>query len=119
MYNCLNGIRKYYSMKSCYDIELLEDKKPTIIWYLKNGTIVKANNIEIISNILKKEILLVDYYWSTQITDTLWEVQFSKLPDPDVKVIVTADNGLEAGTIAKTMIHKDCDTIEIIDLNIL
>jgi len=119
MYNCLNDIRKYYSLKSCYDINLLEEKKPIIIWYLKNGTIVKANNKESISDIIHKELLLVNFYWSTQITDTLWEVQFSKSQDPDVKVIVTANTGLEAGLIAKDMMNKDYDTIEIIDLNIL
>lgn len=119
MYSCLLGIRRYYSMDSCINLKYLEEKKIDIVWYLKNGTSVVASTREEIVELLKEEVKNLDFYWATQITESLWEVQFSKIQNPRVKVMVTANNGKNAGELAKFLINIDYANMEIIDYNVL
>jgi hypothetical protein len=118
MYNCLLGITRYYLTKPCLDLKSLENNK-NIVWYLKHGTIVKATNTDDIKYILQEQLFICNFFWATQITDTLWEVQFSKEQDPIVKFIVDAESGIEAGKNAKKILKLDYDEINIVEYNIL
>jgi len=127
--NCFYSIIRHYSTGNTNDLEKLEDKyntsnitKQLIIWYLKNGSIVKCSTRNDIKKTLYHQIEDLTYmrdFWATQITDTIWEVQFSRENDPDVKCIVTANTGSDAARLAKDIIMNDYNSVEIINYEIL
>lgn len=117
MYNCLSNMIRYYSTESCKTLSYSTNN--TIIWYLENGTVVKAENRDDIKTIIANQLKSLHNYWATQITNDIWEVQFDKSNDPLVKSIVNADNYIDAVTKSKLYMNIDYKDVCITDYNIL
>ena len=119
MYNCFSNIIRYYSPTSCKNLTQLEDINSMVIWYLENGTVVKALTKEDIKYTISKQLKSLNYYWATQITNDIWEVQFDKSNDPLVKSIVKADNYIDAVTKAKLYMNLDYKDVKVMDYNVI
>lgn len=117
MYNCLSNIIRYYSPESCKNLAKLEDINSMIVWYLENGTVVKARTKEDIRDTIYKQMRSLQNYWATQLTHDIWEVQFEKSDDPSVKSIVQAANYIDAVTKAKLYMNLDYKDMRITDYN--
>mgnify|MGYP006266698867 CR=1 FL=1 len=120
MYNCLSNIIRYYSPSSCKNLPQLEtNANNLVIWYLENGTVVRAKTKDDIKNTIFNQLKSLHNYWATQITNDIWEIQFDKSNDPLVKSIVKAENYIDAVTKAKLYLNIDYKDVNVIDYNIV
>ena len=109
---CIDGIINYYMNKN-----VICDKKKEKKWYFKNGTVVSAENItsaelKIINTCLNTSRI----FYSSEIDDELWEVQFCNNIFPDVFVTVKAKNGKIAADYAICLLRQDRDNLELVDI---
>lgn len=113
MYNCLYYIINYYLNSNTYMIEDINQNKKK--WYFKNGTVVTAETITFAELKIINTCLNTKNYYSSELDNEIWEVQFSTDIFPDVYVIVNAKNGKIAAENAIKCLNEDKDSLEIIE----
>jgi len=114
MLNCLTHVVNYYTEMYCLKTF---KRSPSVVWYLKHGTIVQCDSQEEIKHYLEIEKYKTYRYWASGAGDyTDWEVQFSDAEEPVVKISnIKAASGDEAATIAKEILHRDAENIVVVD----
>lgn len=121
---CIYTFINYYGIHQCKNVDNLLKLENTnsdtdMIWYLKNGTVVKSESKDMIYDIINCQLRNTSTYWATEIVNNLWEVQFDSRCDPTVKVIFNSTSyGKDIAKIAIECMKKDCAGLEIIDSNV-
>ena len=86
-----------------------KEKETKCVWYFSNGTVVHgANSVQAcrrkMFNTTRGNSIT---YWANQISDGIYEIQFTPEVFPDVTVLVSACNGNEAAKIARCSLASD------------
>jgi hypothetical protein len=98
-------------------IEYSLNDKSVAQFNFKNGTSVHATSFENAKEIIKKNI--VNYngkYWSNEIMDGVWEVQYTQADLPELYVTINASNGKDAALKAYQQMKVDFDSPDILTI---
>lgn len=91
-------------------VEKEKDSNKNRVWYFSNGTVVHgATSLE---GCRRKMFTTTQKgntknYWANQISDGIYEIQFTPEVFPDITVLVSACNGNEAAKIARCSLASD------------
>jgi hypothetical protein len=99
------------------NIEYSLNDKSVAQFNFKNGTSVHAKSFENAKEIIKKNI--VNYngkYWSNEIMDGVWEVQYTHADLPELYVTINASNGKDAAFKAYQKMTADFDSPDILTI---
>jgi hypothetical protein len=86
------------------------EEKASCVWYFSNGTVVHgANSVQACRRKMFNTTRAGNSitYWANQISDGIYEIQFTPEVFPDVTVLVSACNGNEAAKIARCSLASD------------
>ena len=110
MQSCMNAVYQYAFNGLGYT---QRDRE----WYMMHGSIVRARDKANLHEHLCDASMHINDFYAYNVNGDLWEVQFSKDPNPSVVVLVKAKSGYEASIFARTSLLQDRDKLQVVHVS--